>query len=219
VGPRVAHRLQRFGSFVCHSRLSKCRAGGMASRELRATRAAEEVGSLERVCARFAPNFGPGAGHQGWGLLPGTSTLFWPARMEVATPIFPGQRALFASIRPLCSRIARWIGAKATDPFSTKVLREAPGPDQGESVIPVRLRRGPACCREQPGAVPVGGRLHVRPTGQGRPHECRQRLGNIYQSAEADTNRPSLTERGAEGRCRCSGALLVNGSPCEAGET
>src|ERR1700730_17403650 len=24
----------------------------------------EEVGSLERVCARFAPNFGPGAGHQ-----------------------------------------------------------------------------------------------------------------------------------------------------------
>jgi hypothetical protein len=29
--------------------------------------AEEEVGSLERVCARFAPNFGPGAGHQGWG--------------------------------------------------------------------------------------------------------------------------------------------------------
>jgi hypothetical protein len=40
----------------------------MASRELRATQAPEEeVGSLERVCARFAPNFGPGAGHQGWG--------------------------------------------------------------------------------------------------------------------------------------------------------
>src|SRR5437870_2655382 len=26
----------------------------------------EEVGSLARVCARFAPNFGRGAGHQGW---------------------------------------------------------------------------------------------------------------------------------------------------------
>src|SRR5438270_11247879 len=26
----------------------------------------EEVGSLARVCARFAPNFGREAGHQGW---------------------------------------------------------------------------------------------------------------------------------------------------------
>src|SRR5438270_4333643 len=26
----------------------------------------EEVGSLARACARFAPNFGRGAGHQGW---------------------------------------------------------------------------------------------------------------------------------------------------------
>jgi hypothetical protein len=41
---------------------------GSACRELRATQGEEEVGSLERVCARFAPNFGPGAGHQGWGL-------------------------------------------------------------------------------------------------------------------------------------------------------
>ncbi|MEA2499968.1 MAG: hypothetical protein QOD01_79 [Actinomycetota bacterium] len=36
----------------------------MASRELRATQGPEEeeVGSLERVCTRFAPNFGQGPG-------------------------------------------------------------------------------------------------------------------------------------------------------------
>jgi hypothetical protein len=40
----------------------------MACPDLRATEGPEEkVGSLARVCARFAPNFGPGAGHQGWG--------------------------------------------------------------------------------------------------------------------------------------------------------
>jgi hypothetical protein len=41
--------------------VAQWRAAGMASRELRATQGSEEeVGSLTRAYARFAPNFGPG---------------------------------------------------------------------------------------------------------------------------------------------------------------
>jgi hypothetical protein len=52
--------------------------------------------------------------------------------------------------------------------------------------------------REQPLAVLVRGRLHVRPAGEVRSHECRQWLGNIDPiRGEADAKGPVFRSRKA----------------------
>src|ERR1700730_1658408 len=78
-----------------------------------------------------APRLGP---------LPGTSTLFWPGRMESRNPYSPrseGTFRVYPSIMFQDRPVDR--GVSRQTPFSTKVLQVAPGPDHGESVIPVRL--------------------------------------------------------------------------------
>src|ERR1700730_3311174 len=89
----------------------------MASRELRATRGAEEVGSLERVCARFAPNFGPGPGTKA-----GASA--WNVNTFLAWSNGESQ-PLFSQVRGHFSRLSvHYVpgspcgsGGKSTDPF------------------------------------------------------------------------------------------------------
>jgi hypothetical protein len=80
----------------------------MASRELRATEGAEEeVGSLERVCARFAPNFGPRAGHQGWGFCLGRQHRSKSGRIAVSDAENPPGRSARQGVRP--RRLPSWF--------------------------------------------------------------------------------------------------------------